>query len=64
MERRAYQPLFENVDMISKRKPTRSSFDTIIEIKARGEYVVHEDADKVIVQYLDNRGFGSVNVNL
>jgi len=64
LERRAYQPLFGNVDMISRRKPTRSSFDTIIEIKARGEYVVHEDADKVIVQYLDNRGFGSVNVNL
>ena len=64
LERRAYQPLFGNVDIISRHKPTRSSFDTIIEIKARGEYVVHEDADKVIVQYLDNRGFGSVNVNL
>ena len=53
LERRAYQPLFGNVDMISRRKPTRSSFDTIIEIKARGEYVMHEDVDRLIARHLE-----------
>jgi stage III sporulation protein SpoIIIAA len=48
LERRAYQPLFGNVDLVKGTKPTRSSFDTIIEIKSRGEFVVHENADALI----------------
>jgi stage III sporulation protein SpoIIIAA len=53
LERKAYQPLFGNVDLISRKKFTRSSFDTIIEIKARGEYVVCEDTDQAIKAHLN-----------
>ena len=61
LERKAYQPLFGNVDLISRKKFTRSSFDTIIEIKARGEYVVYENADEAIQQHLKgNRMQGKV----
>jgi stage III sporulation protein SpoIIIAA len=52
LERKAYQPLFGNVDVISRKKHTRSSFETIIEIKARGEYVVYENADEAIAAHL------------
>jgi stage III sporulation protein SpoIIIAA len=52
LERKAYQPLFGNVDVMSRKKHTRSSFQTIIEIKARGEYVVYENADEAIAAHL------------
>jgi stage III sporulation protein SpoIIIAA len=52
LERRAYQPLFGNVDVISRRKPTRSSFDTIIQIQARSKYTIFENADAVIASHL------------
>jgi hypothetical protein len=48
LERKVYQPLFGNVDVISRRKHLRSSFGTIIEIK----YMVHENADEAIAAHL------------
>ena len=55
LERKAYAPLFGNVDLIARKKHTRVSFETIIEIKARGEYMVYEDAESVITSSLEGR---------
>lgn len=62
LERKAYQPLFGNVDVIDRKKPTRSSFDTIIEIKARGQYVVYENADELIARHLAGMALEGVHV--
>jgi stage III sporulation protein SpoIIIAA len=52
LERRTYQPLFGNVDMQTRTKPTRTSFDKIVEIKDRDKFIVYENADEVISQHL------------
>jgi stage III sporulation protein SpoIIIAA len=62
LERKAYQPLFGNVDVISRKKHTRSSFQTIIEIKARGEYLVYENADEAIAAHLAGQRLEGVQV--
>jgi hypothetical protein len=53
LERKAHAPLFGNVDLIAREKHTRVSFEKIIEIKARGEYLVHEDAEAAIAAQLE-----------
>jgi stage III sporulation protein SpoIIIAA len=53
LERKAYAPLFGNVDLIARKKHTRVSFEKIIEIKSRGEYLVHEDAEAAIAAQLE-----------
>jgi stage III sporulation protein SpoIIIAA len=55
LERKAYAPLFGNVDLIARKKHTRVSFEKIIEIKARGEYLVYEDAEAAITSHLEGR---------
>ncbi len=52
LERRQLRPLFGNVDLEARRKHTRSSFDTIIEIKDRGRFVVYEDANEALERHL------------
>ena len=64
LERKAYQPLFGNVDVISRRMHTRSSFQTIVEIKARGEYIVYENADEAISAYLNGVVPDGIKVNV
>jgi stage III sporulation protein SpoIIIAA len=55
LERPQLKPLFGNVDLEKRNKYTRVSFDTIIEIKSRGEYVVFENAEDVVGQHLEGR---------
>jgi stage III sporulation protein SpoIIIAA len=62
LERPAYQPLFGNVDLKTKSKPTRSSFDTIIEIKARGQYMIYERGDEVISRMLLGKSIEGIRV--
>jgi stage III sporulation protein SpoIIIAA len=62
LERPAYQPLFGNVDLKTRSKPTRSSFDTIIEIKARGEYLIYENGDEVISKVLAGKNIEGIRV--
>jgi stage III sporulation protein SpoIIIAA len=62
LERKAYQPLFGNVDLVARKKHTRSSFETIIEIQDRGKYVVYENADEAIERHLEGFSLEGVQV--
>jgi stage III sporulation protein SpoIIIAA len=62
LERKAYQPLFGNVDLVARKKHTRSSFETIIEIRDRGKYVVYENADEIIDSYLEGHEIDSKSI--
>lgn len=62
LENRKLAPLFGNVDLQRRRKPTRTSFSTIVEIKARGRFVVHEDADEAIDHHLKGKPLDGTKV--
>jgi stage III sporulation protein SpoIIIAA len=55
LERKAYAPLFGNVDLIARKIHTRVSFEKIIEIKARRQYLLYEDAESAINSHLEGR---------
>ncbi len=62
LERSVYQPLFGNVNLRERVKYTRSSFDTIIEIKDWGKFVVYQNADEVINRHLNGEQVEGVRV--